>query len=148
LNLRSKKKLAARLLGVGASRVWIDPERLADVDAAITREDIKRLIKDGTIRVKKSKGISRGRARKLAAKKRAGRRSGAGSRKGAKHARTPRKEKWVQTVRPLRKRLRELKREGVIAPREYRSLYRMVKGGMFKSKAHLEAHLREKGVLK
>jgi len=148
LNLRAKKKLAARVLGVGESRIWIDPKRAGDVDAALTREDIKRLVKDGAIRVKKKRGVSRGRIRELRAKKEKGRRSGPGSRKGARHAREPRKERWIQMVRPLRRRLRELKKEGLISSAEYRRLYRMVGGGMFRSRAHLEAHLREKGVLK
>lgn len=148
MNLRKKKKLAARLLGVGTNRIYIDPNRLADVDAAITRDDIKRLIKDGAIRVKKARGASRGRIRELKARKRLGRRSGPGSRKGAKHARTPRKMRWIQTVRPLRRRLRELKKDGVISAAEYRRLYRMVSGGVFRSRSHLEAHLRERGLLK
>ncbi|MEM2874939.1 MAG: 50S ribosomal protein L19e [Candidatus Hadarchaeales archaeon] len=148
MNLRAKKRLAARVLGVGVGRIYIDPARLADVDAAITREDIKRLIKDGAIAAKKARGTSRGRLRELRAKKRLGRRSGPGSRKGARHARMPRKDRWIQTVRPLRRRLRELKKEGIISAAEYRRLYRMVGGGVFRSRSHLEAHLRERGLLK
>lgn len=144
----SKKRLAAQILKVGINRVWIDPTRAEDVSTAITREDIKRLIENGTIRAKPEHGTSRGRFRKLAVKRRMGRRGGAGSRKGAKRARLPKKANWIKTVRPLRLRLRELKKGGIIGPREYRRLYRMVKGGAFKSKGHLEAHLKERGLLK
>ncbi|MBC7219095.1 MAG: 50S ribosomal protein L19e, partial [Hadesarchaea archaeon] len=45
MKLDTKKRLAAKILKVGVNRVWIDPSRLGDVSAAITREDIKRLIK-------------------------------------------------------------------------------------------------------
>ncbi|MEM4532476.1 MAG: 50S ribosomal protein L19e, partial [Desulfurococcaceae archaeon] len=46
-NLSLQKKLAAEILDVGVSRIWIDPSRVDEVVEAITREDIKRLIKDG-----------------------------------------------------------------------------------------------------
>jgi large subunit ribosomal protein L19e len=60
----------------------------------------------------------------------------------------PKKANWIKTVRPLRARLRELRKEGVIDQREYRKLYRMVKGGSFRSKAHLNLYLKERGILK
>lgn len=148
MKLNEKKRLAAEILRAGVNRIWIDPNRAEDVSAAITREDIKRLIKAGAIRAKPERGASRGRIRELSLKRKIGRRSGPGSRKGAKHARFRKKSGWIQTVRPLRSRLRELKKEGIIGPREYRRLYRMVRGGVFKSKAHLETHLKEKGILK
>lgn len=148
MKLNAKKRLAAQILKIGRNRVWVDPTRAEDISAAITREDIRRLIEQGAIRAKPERGISRGRFRKLAAKRKMGRRRGAGSRKGAKRARLLKKASWIQTVRPLRSRLRELKKEGIIGPREYRKLYRMVKGGAFKSKGHLEAHLKEQGLLK
>jgi large subunit ribosomal protein L19e len=148
VKLNAKKRLAAQILKVGVNRVWVDPARAEDISTAITREDIRRLIKQGAIRAKPERGTSRSRHRGLAAKRKMGRRGGAGSRKGAKHARLGKKASWIQTVRPLRLRLRELKKEGVIGPREYRELYRMVKGGAFRSKAHLETHLKERGLLK
>lgn len=148
MKLDMKKRLAADILKVGVNRVWIDPDRMADVSAAITREDIRRLIKQGAIRAKPETGISRGRLRKLKLKRKAGRRSGMGSRKGASGARTPRKASWIRTVRPLRAMLGELKKEGVIDKKEYQRLYRMVKGGSFRSKAHLNLYLKERGILK
>ncbi|MEM2878601.1 MAG: 50S ribosomal protein L19e [Candidatus Hadarchaeales archaeon] len=148
MNLREKKRLAARMLGVGADRIWMDPSRAEDIESAITRDDIRRLIKGGAIRVKPQGGTSRGRIRDMRAKKEAGRRGGHGSRKGAKRARKPRKRTWVQTVRPLRRRVNELKKEGAISSSEYRKLYLMIKGGTFRSRAHLEMYLREKGLVK
>ncbi len=148
MKLNTKKKLAARILKAGVNRVWIDPARAEDVSTAITREDIKRLIGQGAIRAKQESGTSRGRYRARAAKRKMGRRGGAGSRKGAKHARLSKKDNWIKTVRPLRARLRQLRKEGTIGPRDYRRLYRMVKGGAFKSRAHLESHLKERGLLK
>ncbi|MBS7635617.1 50S ribosomal protein L19e, partial [Candidatus Bathyarchaeota archaeon] len=37
LSLRSQRRMAAEILGVGEERVWINPERMEDVEAAITR---------------------------------------------------------------------------------------------------------------
>jgi large subunit ribosomal protein L19e len=148
MKLDKKRRIAARILGVGVHRIWIDPERMEDVSTALTRADVKRLLKEGTIRVKQKLGVSRGRIRERAIGRRAGRYRGHGSRKGAAGARHPKKAAWIRTVRPIRRRLGELKREGVIKAREYRRLYRMTKGGAFKSRAHLDTYLREKGILK
>lgn len=148
MELSTQRRLAANILSVGINRVWVDPARATDVSAAISREDVRRLIRQGAIKAKPERGISRGRFRRRAAKRKRGRRRGVGSRKGTRKARQPKKARWIRTVRPLRVRLRELKREGTINPHEYRRLYRMVKGGAFKSRAHLETHLRERGLLK
>jgi large subunit ribosomal protein L19e len=148
VELSTQRRLASDILGVGINRVWVDPARATDVSAAISREDVRRLIRQGAIKAKPERGISRGRFRLRAVKRKRGRRRGVGSRKGTRKARQPKKARWIRTVRPLRARLRELKREGTINPHEYRRLYLMVKGGAFKSRAHLETHLRARGLLK
>jgi large subunit ribosomal protein L19e len=148
MKLDKKKKLAADILGVGVNRVWVDPARSVDISSAITREDIRGLIKQGAIKAKPQIGISRGRLRVRALKRKVGRRGGPGTRKGASGARTPKKANWIKTVRPLRLKLKELRKDGSLGPGEYRKLYLMVKGGSFKSKAHLVSHLKEKGILK
>lgn len=148
MKLKTQKRLAADILGVGINKVWVDPARAVDVSTAISREDVKRLIRQGVIKAKPELGISRGRLRRRALKRKHGRRCGTGSRKGAKKARWPNKAGWITTIRPLRSKLRELKSGGIIDQREYRRLYRMVKGGAFRSKAHLETYLKERGLLK
>jgi len=47
--LTLQKKLAAEVMKVGKSKVWITPDKdkLKDVQAAITRADISRAIKRG-----------------------------------------------------------------------------------------------------
>lgn len=146
MNLKAQKRLAAKILGVGINRVWIDPARAVDIEAAISRGDVRRLIHDGTISARPERGVSRARARERAAKRKKGRRRGTGSRKGAARARQPKKESWIRTVRPLRARLRELRNNRTIDAKDYRRLYRMVKGGAFRSKAHLETYLKERGI--
>ncbi|MEM2427352.1 MAG: 50S ribosomal protein L19e, partial [Candidatus Hadarchaeales archaeon] len=125
-------------LGVGENRIWMDPSRLEEIASAITRRDVERLIKEGAIRAKPVKGISRGRKRGKERKR------GPGSKKGSWGARLPKKERWIRRVRALRKKLRELRDSGKISRSEYRRLYRKVSGGYFRSKAHLEAYLKER----
>ena len=50
MKLRSQRRLAAEILKVGEGRVWIDPNRMEDVEAAITRDEIRKLIHDPTWR--------------------------------------------------------------------------------------------------
>jgi ribosomal protein L19E/ribosomal protein L18 len=109
MDLKYQKRVAAELLKCGESRVWIDPNRAEDVADAITRSDVRTLIASGTIAAKQKKGVSRGRANYRKAQKAKGRRRGQGSRRGRKHARKPSKETWMQAIRPIRRRLRELR---------------------------------------
>ncbi len=91
-SLSNQKRLAAEVLGVGESRIWLDPEKLTDVANAITREDVRGLIKDGTVKHKQAQGISRGRARGNDAKRKKGHKTGQGTRKGCGCAGSERRE--------------------------------------------------------
>ncbi|MCX8176589.1 MAG: 50S ribosomal protein L19e, partial [Candidatus Bathyarchaeota archaeon] len=130
MSLKTQRKLAARILGVGVNRVWINPEKIEDVETAVTGKDIKRLIKDGIITLRPIKGVSRGRARARHLRRRMGRRRGLGSRKGGKFAKLPRKKRWIQTIRALRRTLKELRDKRLITSQAYRKLYIMAKGGV------------------
>lgn len=141
-DLKSQRRLAAQILKVGQNRVWIDPEKTDDADTAMTRDEIRKLIHEGTIKALPEKGISRARARVLHEKKKKGRRSGPGSRTGSPRARVTKKEAWMSKIRALRKRLRLLKTKKVIAESAYRKLYRMARSGRFESVADLERYLK------
>ena len=127
-NLSFQRELAAKVLGVGKGRIKFNPERLEDLEDAITREDIRRLHRAGAIEVIPVVGTSRGRTRM-----RSGRR-GPGSRKGARESE---KEKWMRQVRALRKTLRDLRSRGEIDAKLYRRLYMLVKGGAVRSRRRL-----------
>ena len=103
MNLRSKRRLAADVLGVGKDRIIFDPEAQDLIQDAITRSTIRGLVGMGGIKVAPEKGVSRGRAR---TKHRKGKSRGQGSFRGAKTSRTPRKTAWVIKVRALRWRLK------------------------------------------
>ncbi|WP_206204916.1 50S ribosomal protein L19e [Thermococcus sp. LS2] len=146
--MRMQRRIAAEILKCGENRVWIDPERIEDVKSAITREDIKRLIKEGVIKKKPIKGQSTYRAKIRHEQRKKGRHRGPGSRKGKKTARMGKKERWIMTIRALRKELRKLKAEKKIDVHTYRRLYIRAKGGQFKNKHQLYLFLEEKGILK
>ena len=80
--------------------------------------------------------------------KKKGRRRGPGSRKGAKGARQGEKTEWLKKVRAQRRLIRILRDKGVIEKSVYRKVYRLIKGGMFRSKKHLLVYLKENEFLK
>jgi large subunit ribosomal protein L19e len=140
--LSSQRRLAAQILKVGQNRVWIDPERMDDVETAITREEVKKLIHEKVITALPEKGVSRARAKTIREKKRKGRRKGVGSKTGAGYAKISKKEVWMSRIRSLRKRLRELKATRVITETTYRKLYSVAGSGRFESIADLERYLK------
>ena len=146
MSLRSQRRLAAEILKVGEGRVWIDPDRTEEVEAAITREEIRRLVHEGVIRSLPKKGVSRSRARVLQEKKRKGLRRGPGGKSGAARARVSKKQAWMKKIRPLRKRLRELKASRAITESVYRKLYNMAGSGVFESAADLERYIKTRGL--
>lgn len=148
MSLKTQRRMAAEILKAGRNRVWFEEEDLDDITAAVTREDIKRLINKGSIGVNQIKGISSSRANKLRIQKAKGRRRGHGSRKGSKNAIVSSKRKWIKTIRPIRKRLKELRESKKIDSSIYRKTYLMAKGGAFKSKSYLEGYLKEHKMLR
>lgn len=141
-NLSSQRRLAAKIMKIGENRVWIDPERIDDVDVAITREEIRKLIHEKIITPLPIKGVSRSRAKTVIGKKRKGRRKGSGSKTGSPKAKITKKEAWMTRIRALRKRLRELKSRRIITESTYRKIYSVAGSGKFESIAELDRYLK------
>jgi len=148
VDLSNQRRMAASLLKCGIHRVWIDTNKTEDVANAVTRDDIRELIKAEIIQKKQKRGISRARIRYARAQRKKGKRKGQGSRKGAKYARFPKKRRWIATIRPIRAQLAELRDQQLIERDVYRKFYLYAKGGMFKNKGHLMAHLKAENLLK
>ena len=123
-DLRNQRRMAAEVLKCGENRVWMNPDRLDEVEDCITRADIRTAIASGLIKAKPKNGTSRARTRYVAGQKASGKRKGPGSRKGTANARVRDKERWMATY------------------------YRKAKGGMFKSRRHLKQHMTAAGHLK
>jgi large subunit ribosomal protein L19e len=142
-DLSSQRRLASQILKIGKNRVWINPEHMDDVEGAITREEIRKLIHEKIIVSLPVKGVSRSRAKTIRGKKKLGRRSGPGSVTGAGFAKVTQKQAWMLRIRSLRRKLRELKASRVITEATYTQYYRMAGSGRFESVAELERNLKE-----
>lgn len=146
MSLKSQRRLAAQILKVGQGRVWIDPDSIDLVEAAITREEIRRLVHEGAIKSLPEKGVSRARTRTLQTKRRKGLRKGPGQKSGSAKAKISKKEAWMNRIRALRRNLREWKENRAITESAYRELYDMAGSGVFKSTAEMERHAKTKGL--
>ena len=135
MSLKPQKKMASSILKAGRSRLWINPEEFGRVESAITKEEIRKLIHEGVIVTRRERGVSRGRHRAKTGKKKG---RGAGSKKGSSHNK---KRIWVNKIRTLRFRLKELKDKKIITPNIYRKLVLLAKGGTFRSVSHLNEYL-------
>jgi len=142
-NITQQKRIASEILGRGINGVWVDPDAVFKVAAAITREDVSKLIHDGIIKPRKIVGTSRGRTRARRVKSKRGQGRGPGSRKGSKASRSPPKRTWINKIRAQRKYLKNLREEGYISAHNYRRLYRQSKGNLFRSVRYLNNYIRE-----
>jgi len=140
--------MAAEILKCGENRIYFDPYLIEEIKMAITRDDIRSLIKEGIIRKNYKKGISNYRKKLLHQRKKRGLARGLGKRKGKRTARTPKKEAWMKRVRAQRRELKKLRDRKQITVANYRKLYKNVKGGMFNSVAQMNRYIKEKGLLK
>ncbi|MHA2235613.1 MAG: 50S ribosomal protein L19e, partial [Candidatus Thorarchaeota archaeon] len=144
MKLTTQKRLAAHVMKVGKTRVWMDPDFEDEISLAITRDDIRRLVDEGAIQKKPIRGVSRGRARHNLRQKRKGQRSGPGKKKGKATSKLSSKDRWMMKIRPMRKELRKLREEGKITRRVYRELYLKAKGNAFRNTAHLRTYIAER----
>ncbi len=142
INLNSKKRLAARVTGVGVHRIRFDSDHLSDIADAITRSDIRSLITANTITIKSFTGTSRGRAHKKKAQRNK-RGTTQGSKHGSKGARVGKKEVYVAKVRSLRRLLKIAKDRKDITNPEFWTLYKKVGGNTVRNKAHLRTLIAE-----
>ncbi len=137
MNLKTQKRLASGILKCGENRVWIDPEEIAEVGGAITKDDVRRFIAKGFIKAKPKVGASSARAKISRGQKKKGRRRGPGKRRGKKTARAGKKEVWIKRIRAIRNELALLRESKKITRGQYAKLYKMAGSGIFKDKANL-----------
>src|SRR3989304_1887135 len=130
MNLSSKKELAKRTFGVGKDRIIFVESRMEDIKEAITKQDLRDLMKEGAIIIKNAGGRRRN----------AGKRS-RDNRKIKKSLNT-RKRDYVRATRKLRIYAREMKMSGKISADDLLELRKKIRNKFFRSKVHLKEHLK------
>jgi len=146
--MKLQKRLAAAVMKSSVHRVIFNENELPKIREAITKFDIKRLVKQGIITERPTQNTSKYHSRLLQKQKAKGRHRGFGSRKGRANARFNEKDAWISRIRVQRKLLFALKDKKFIDKKQFRDLYLKAKGGFFRSVNHVKLYAREQGIIK
>lgn len=136
MTIESVKRLAADILDVGINKIRIKPEELKKAEEALTRSDVRALIKDRIVYAIKN----RGRRKKIRKRKR-----GAGNIKGRRANLA--KRNWMIGVRSQRAYLKKLIESGAVSKKNKKIIYGRIKGGLFKSKRAMLAYLKDNNLV-
>ena len=150
MSIASVRRMASQILKAGESRIKYDPSKLADIEKAVTKDDVRALIKQKAVKVEQKKGVSRALGRMHDEERRQGRAHKFSRRRGTHSARAGGKKKlWIARIRAQRDLIKNLKTKGMfVSNAAYRETYLKVKGGAFPDKTRVLMFLNEKGYIK
>ncbi len=138
MSVKFTKRVAAELMGRGVNAIRMNPNNMEDINKAITRDDVRKLIKDGAVIALKPKHELYPRVVEEKRKR------GKGKRKGSANARKGRTwEKKVRSQRLVLRRLKDIKKIDNVVFKRY---YLLIKGNAFPDKRSLLLHLSDDGI--
>lgn len=135
MDLSKKKELASRALGIGKGRIVFIDSKKDEIKEAITKQDIRELVKNGAIIIRESKG-----------RRKEERTSSRLKRKTPGKIRLKvnvRKREYIQLTRKLRKYVSSLKVDGKIDNETFKELRKKIRNKEFKSKTGLKYFIEE-----
>ncbi|MEM3781567.1 MAG: 50S ribosomal protein L19e [Candidatus Micrarchaeaceae archaeon] len=144
MTIKFAKRAAAEILGRGESAIRIKTSSLPDASKALTRDDVRNLIKQGSIYAVPKKHNKSMHGKLLKIKREKGRRRGPGRRSGTAKARTG--MTWERKIRAQRKLLQQLRQINKIDSKTFRHFYLLAKGNSFPDKRSLLLHLSDEGI--
>lgn len=144
MSVKLTRRVASNLLHRGESAIRIKESAVAEAEKAITREDVRQLIKKGDVYALQAKSNISVYSKLLKIKRQQGRKRGPGSKKGTMKARGS--VEYKKKVRAQRRVLLALKQDNTIDNKLFKGFYRLVRGNVFPSKASLLGHIKSKGV--
>ena len=131
MNLRKKKKLAAKTLGVGKNKIIFVKSRIDEIKDAITKQDIRDLQNEGAILIKQASG--RKKVKKIRKRKSTG-----NIRKKIRNE----KRKYIFLTRKLRNHLNEQNKIKKISKEQIEKIKKKIKNKEFKNKSNFNEYLK------
>jgi large subunit ribosomal protein L19e len=144
MSVKLTKRVASDIMKRGERSIRIKPNAIDDAKKAITRDDVKDLIKKGSIYAIVEKHNISKYGKSLKKKRAEGRKRGPGKKKGTRKTRST--ANHMKRMRSQRRILAALKTDKTINNDQYKEFYALVKGGTFQTKATLLNHIKSKGV--
>ncbi|MGC8547756.1 MAG: 50S ribosomal protein L19e [Candidatus Micrarchaeia archaeon] len=144
MTIKFVKRVAGELLHRGENAIKIKESARSDAEKALTKDDVRKLIKDGSVYAELPKHNLSLHGKLLRQKRAKGRKRGYGKRKGTAKARAG--KVWERKVRSQRLLLKRLKEIGKINTKTFDKFYASIKGNAFPDKRSLLLHLSDEGV--
>ena len=130
MNLRKKTALAIKTMGVGKERIVFVESRKEEIKDAITKQDIRDLVKEGAIVIKAIKG-----------RKKVGKRKNKRSTGKIKKKVKTKKKNYVIMTRKLRSYINSVKEGLGLSRGEIKEIRNRIRNKGFRSKAILKEYL-------
>jgi len=130
MKLTTQKRMAADLLEVGENQVVFDNLRLDEIKQAITKQDIRELVKDRAIRIRPGK-------KKVVKVRR--KRTGAGRRKFMVKTR---KRDYINKIRKIRRYVRDQMNAKLLDKKLVDAVRKYAKAGQFKNLRQAKEYIK------